>query len=48
MHDFDHCLYSLLNDDPLMDPEYLLINFNFDNNFSHVRRKEIINDIDTI
>ena len=47
VHDFDHCLYSLLNDELLMDPDKLLIDLDFNSNPSHGRTKQIIDDIDS-
>lgn len=49
IHDFNHCLYSLLNDELLMDPQNLLIDLNFDlkQPSSNLQRKQIINDIDS-
>ena len=44
VHSFEHCLYSLLSDDALMDPCNLLFSTDFENNKN---KTSIINDIDT-
>jgi hypothetical protein len=48
MHDFDHCLYSLLNDELLPDPDNLLIDINYDSKqHSNGKKTQVINDIDS-
>jgi hypothetical protein len=48
IHDFDYCLYSLLNDNLLMDPENLLIDTQFESKpKSNCNKKQVINDIDS-
>jgi hypothetical protein len=46
VHKFEHCLYSLLSDNILMDPSNLLISFD-NENLNNNTKTTIINDINT-
>ncbi len=49
IHKFEHCLYSLLNDDVLMDASNLLISLDTQNNNNEkkINKSSVLNDIDT-